>query len=243
MRGDWRETTWGTEATLRYGKALKDYRQGLGSTQVFGTNGPVGWTPATALAVGPTPVVGRKGAYRGVHLATGPFWVIDTAYWLESGDALDPLWAYYNLLTVDINAMDSGSAIPSLTRSHFDALPLGLPSLPEQRRIAALLGAFDALIEANGSLVASLDVRGRDLCAAVAADGEWSTIGEMCAVIETGKRPRGGVAGIVDGMPSVGAESITGLGRWDFSKTKYVPSRLCSCDEARPGKRRGRARL
>jgi type I restriction enzyme S subunit len=40
--------------------------------------------------------------------------------------------------------------------------------------------------------------------------------------IESGSRPKGGVKGIVDGVPSIGAESINGIGVFDFSKTKYV---------------------
>jgi type I restriction enzyme S subunit len=40
--------------------------------------------------------------------------------------------------------------------------------------------------------------------------------------IESGARPKGGVKGIEHGVPSIGAESINGLGVFDFSKTKYV---------------------
>ena len=50
-----------------------------------------------------------------------------------------------------------------------------------------------------------------------------STLGNEISVLETGKRPRGGVAGIPQGIPSVGAESIVRVGEYDFSKTKYVP--------------------
>ncbi len=42
--------------------------------------------------------------------------------------------------------------------------------------------------------------------------------------IESGSRPKGGVKGISSGVPSIGAESINGLGVFDFSKTKFVPS-------------------
>ena len=40
--------------------------------------------------------------------------------------------------------------------------------------------------------------------------------------IESGSRPKGGVKGILKGVPSIGAESINGLGVFDFSKTKYI---------------------
>ncbi len=41
--------------------------------------------------------------------------------------------------------------------------------------------------------------------------------------LEVGGRPKGGVPGYTDGVPSIGAESIVGLGVFDYSKTKYVP--------------------
>ncbi len=41
--------------------------------------------------------------------------------------------------------------------------------------------------------------------------------------LEVGGRPKGGVSGYTEGVPSIGAESIVDLGIFDFSKTKYVP--------------------
>jgi type I restriction enzyme S subunit len=42
------------------------------------------------------------------------------------------------------------------------------------------------------------------------------------SVLETGRRPKGGVSGIESGIPSIGAESITRMGEFEFGKTKYV---------------------
>ena len=39
--------------------------------------------------------------------------------------------------------------------------------------------------------------------------------------IESGKRPKGGATS--EGLPSIGAENIKGLGYYDYSKTKYIP--------------------
>src|SRR2546421_2490605 len=41
--------------------------------------------------------------------------------------------------------------------------------------------------------------------------------------LEVGGRPKGGVSAYATGIPSIGAESIVGLGIFDYSKTKYVP--------------------
>lgn len=45
---------------------------------------------------------------------------------------------------------------------------------------------------------------------------------QWLSVLETGRRPKGGVSGILDGVPSIGAESIVRIGEFDYSKTKYV---------------------
>lgn len=150
---EWRQTAWGELATLRYGKALRDYRNDSGPTTVFGTNGPIGFVSSAPHSGGPGVIVGRKGAYRGIHYTDGPFSVIDTAFWLEPIEKLDLRWAYYELLTHDINSMDSGSAIPSTSRDAFYQLPVVVPPLKEQRAIAATLGALDDKIESNRRMI------------------------------------------------------------------------------------------
>lgn len=52
----------------------------------------------------------------------------------------------------------------------------------------------------------------------------WSVDRADCwlSVLETGRRPKGGVAGVIEGVPSIGAESIVRIGEFDYSKTKYV---------------------
>ncbi len=155
MTVEWRQCTWGDLATLEYGKALRDYKRPSGPTRVYGTNGPVGWTESPPLASGPGVVVGRKGAYRGVHFSPADFSVIDTAFYLKPKTDFDMRWAYYHLLTQDINALDSGSAIPSTSRADFYSLPVSVPPLAEQRVIAAVLADIDAKAAAEKAVAVS----------------------------------------------------------------------------------------
>lgn len=148
---------------------------------MYGANGPIGWAPQ-ALGSGPTVVVGRKGAYRGVHYAPGPFWVIDTAYWLRPLTPLNSRWAYYQLLTQDINGHDSGSAIPSLSRSDFYSLPVGVPPLPEQDAIGEVLGALDDKIDANGRLVPKLRDLAKSLLQRAADPATTYGVGDVADV-------------------------------------------------------------
>ncbi|WP_448655893.1 restriction endonuclease subunit S [Microbacterium lacticum] len=152
----WEVTTWGTISDLRYGKALRDYRGAGGDVPVFGTNGPVGLTDSPQCR-GPGVIIGRKGAYRGVHYSELPFWVIDTAFYLAPKSRIDMRWAYYSLQLADINGLDSGSAIPSTTRESFGAIAVLVPPLPEQQAIAEVLGALDDKIAANTALATAAD--------------------------------------------------------------------------------------
>ena len=157
MSAEWLQTTWGEVATLDYGKAIRDYQNADGEYPVYGTNGPIGWHH-TALCRTPGVIVGRKGAYRGIHYSDKPFFVIDTAFFVNPKVDMDLRWAYYCLLTYDINGMDSGSAIPSTSRDEFYKLPVALPSKVEQVQIAKTLALFDDRItllrETNATLEA-----------------------------------------------------------------------------------------
>jgi type I restriction enzyme, S subunit len=153
---DLRSTTWGDVCELKYGRGLRGYKDAEGAVPVYGTNGPIGWCDEPLSKI-PSVIVGRKGAYRGVHYSHQPFYVIDTAFFLVPSAQLDTKWAYYNLLTVDINGMDSGSAIPSTSRDDFYRLPLSLPSLTEQKAITSVLGALDDKIENNRRMNETLE--------------------------------------------------------------------------------------
>ena len=161
-QADWPETRWGDIATLEYGRALRGYDTENGSFRVFGTNGPIGWHDH-ALCENASVIVGRKGAYRGIHYSAEPFFVIDTAFYLSPKVEMDTRWAYYTLLTQNINGMDSGSAIPSTSRDEFYSLPVSVPPLSEQRAIAHILGTLDDKIELNRRMNETLEAMARAL--------------------------------------------------------------------------------
>lgn len=233
MPSDWMQATWGDLAVLEYGKALRGYQNvAHGDVRVFGTNGPIGWT-SEAMGFGPTVIVGRKGAYRGVNYAPGAFWVIDTAYWLGPVTELNARWAYYQLLTQDINGRDSGSAIPSLSRSDFYSFSVDVPPLPEQQAIAEVLGALDDKIEANSRLVPLL----RDLAKAMlqrAADRASSYLVGEVADVRKGLSYTG--AGLADaGMPMVNLANAENFGWLKRSGFKYYTGPYKPRHVAQPG--------
>ncbi|MGZ8521455.1 MAG: restriction endonuclease subunit S [Candidatus Binatia bacterium] len=158
--GDWRQTTWGDEISLEYGKGIRDYSQTDGLYRVFGSNGPIGWT-TEPLAPGPGVILGRKGAYRGVCYSPDSFYVIDTAYYVRPKTELDMRWLYYAIIFHKLGEIDDGSPIPSTTRSAVYVRDLDVPSIEEQRAIAALLGILDDKIELNRQMNVTLEATAR----------------------------------------------------------------------------------
>lgn len=167
MKSEWdkgMKLTWGDIISLEYGKPVPDKFQTNGDVPVFGTNGQIGTSNLPPLCSHASTIVGRKGAYRGVHYSNVPFSVIDTAFFVEETTKLtDSKWIYYKLLTLDINRMDSGSAIPSTDRSEIYSLPVTVPPLPTQRKIASILSALDDKIETNNAICRNLEEQARAL--------------------------------------------------------------------------------
>lgn len=144
---------WGDLITLEYGKPIKDKESANGPIPVYGTNGQIGTSHLKPLCEHPSFILGRKGAYRGVHYSDTPFSVIDTAFYAKPiSDKVDLKWAYYKFLTYDINRMDSGSAIPSTDRYEIYSIDVDLPDLVTQRRVVSVLELLDNKIQDNNKI-------------------------------------------------------------------------------------------
>ena len=149
---------WGDLITLEYGKPSKDKESVDGPIPVYGTNGQIGTSHLKPLCEHPSFILGRKGAYRGVHYSDTPFSVIDTAFYAQPiSDKVDLKWAYYKFLTYDINRMDSGSAIPSTDRYEIYSINVDLPDLATQRKVVSVLELLDNKIQDNNKINDNLE--------------------------------------------------------------------------------------
>jgi len=155
MSSEWKKTYWGDISTLHYGKRLSNYKNRNGQFHVYASGGIVG-TCDKFLCPKNGVIVGRKGNL-GFHYSEKPFFVIDTAFWLETSEIVDEKWSYYKLISEDISYLDSGSAIPSMSRESFYSIPVLLPSLIEQKRIAEILTNLENKIELNKKINSTLE--------------------------------------------------------------------------------------
>lgn len=190
---------------------------------------------------GPGIVIGRKGTLGSIHYTDDDYWPHDTTLWSKDLKGNYPRFVYYYLHTIDFKRFDVGNSNPTLNRNHIHGLKARIPPPSTQRRIADILSAYDDLIDNNRRRMALLEESARQLyqewfvrlrfpghehirITNGVPEGWQRKVLENCVSdLETGNRPKGGVSGIFDGVPSIGAESIVGAGHFDFSQTKYVP--------------------
>ncbi len=132
-----------------------------------------------------------------------------------------------------LSLSQGGATRNALTKKMIEDIEVVLPTLSNQERITSLLSSLDAKIELNRRINDNLEEQAQALFRSWFVDfepwrgvmpesWEYVRVGDIPCTIETGKRPKGGVANITDGVPSIGAESIKGIGYYDFSKTKYI---------------------
>jgi len=160
-------------------------------------------------------------------------------------DSLDYRFLFYSFLHKGRNGefapLFTGSTIKHLPREKLAKVEIAYPRLEVQSRIADILSAYDDLIENNRRRMALLEDAARQLYRewfvrlrfpgyehtritnGVPEGWERRRLDQCILVLEAGNRPKGGVYDISEGVPSIGAESIVGVGRFDFGATKYVP--------------------
>jgi type I restriction enzyme, S subunit len=159
---------------------------------------------------------------------------------------VDRKWLYYYLLAeMDrLSGVAGGTAQKNLLLRDMRGFQVELPERHTQLRIASILSAYDDQIENNTRRIAILEEMARRIYEewfvrfrfpghesvrmveskiGLAPEG-WAalTVGGVLRSLESGSRPKGGIDPNERGVPSIGAENINGLGRYDYGKEKFV---------------------
>lgn len=204
-----------------------------GKYPIYGGNGIMGFTNCSNSS--DVVIIGRVGAYCGsVHFSKGNCWISDNAISAKVKDNNSIDYLFYLLSSLNLNQHHIGGAQPLMTQGIINNIKIPKHSLDEQKKIAAILSSLDEKIETNRRINARLEELAQALFKSWFIDFEpfggkmpddwtYKSVADYPHDIETGKRPKGGVSGITEGIPSIGAESIKGIGYYDYSKTKFVP--------------------
>lgn len=110
---DWQAVILGDIITLEYGKSLPDKVRRAGDVPVYGSNGVVGAHDEALVPTGGI-IVGRKGTAGSVTVSPGPFWPIDTTYFVKARKAVDWDWLAATLHHACLNELNEATGVPGL---------------------------------------------------------------------------------------------------------------------------------
>ncbi len=154
---EWKEYLFKEVAWLNYGKSLPERDRKDGIYPVYGSGGIVGYHEKPYVKSKGL-VIGRKGSVGTVYLSKKPFYPIDTVYYIDEIDKHHQFeFFYYYVQKLGLENFNNDAAVPGLNRNLVHKLKIKLPPLPTQRRIAAILSAYDELIETNNCRIKILE--------------------------------------------------------------------------------------
>ncbi|HBX55247.1 MAG TPA: restriction endonuclease subunit S, partial [Pseudomonas sp.] len=110
----------------------------------------------------PGVVIGRKGSLGTVHYLKAKYWPHDTTLWVKDFKGNDPRFIYYFLQTLHLENFDVGSSNPTLNRNHLHKIRVLFPK-KQQKKIAAVLSAYDDLIDNNRRRIELLEQMAEEL--------------------------------------------------------------------------------
>lgn len=130
---------------FRYGKGLPEAKRNRGNIPVYGSNGAVGFH-SDGITDGPTIIIGRKGSIGEVNISDGACWPIDTTYYVDRQCTRHDIhWLAHALRTLRLSDLNKATGVPGLNRDDAYEREIWVPSLAEQKRIAAILDQADTV--------------------------------------------------------------------------------------------------
>jgi len=155
---EWKKVKLSEIAHLNYGKSLTSGIRKIGKVPVYSSSGITGWHD-TALVNEDGIVIGRKGNVGSIFYADGPFYCIDTAYYIKKSELKCNIkYFYYLLKTLGLEKLNEDSAVPGLNRDTAHSQQFLYPEkIDAQNRIAEILSALDDKIELNRQTNATLE--------------------------------------------------------------------------------------
>ena len=148
----WSEMEFEDFATLQRGKDLTRSQFREGTIPVAGSNGVIGYHD-TAIAIAPGITVGRSGSVGKVTVYNEDFWPHNTSLYVRDFHGNDPHFAGYLLESLNLTRFKTGASVPTLDRNSFKTLPVLVPPLSEQKKIAHILSTVQRAIEAQERII------------------------------------------------------------------------------------------
>lgn len=163
LRSDsWSKVPLGEVVTLQRGFDLPAQKRNPGKVPIVSSSGVSDYHSEVGVK-GPGVVTGRCGTIGQVFFIKEDYWPLNTTLWVNDFHGNDPLFTSYLLRTIDFQSCSDKSSVPGVNRNDLHRIPVSLPPLAEQKRIASILGALDDKIELNRRMNAKLEDMARTL--------------------------------------------------------------------------------
>ncbi len=162
MAGEWKTVKLGDVLTLQRGFDLPSQKRNPGKVPIVSSSGISDYHSEVGVK-GPGVITGRYGTIGQVFLIKEDYWPLNTTLWVKDFHGNDPQFTSYLLRTVDFRSCSDKSSVPGVNRNDLHRIPVLLPPLPEQKRIAHILGTLDDKIELNRRMNKTLEEMARAL--------------------------------------------------------------------------------
>lgn len=146
--------------TFQRGYDLPKAKMKNGIYPVIGSSGIIGYHNEYTTEA-PSITIGRSGSVGKPFLYKGKSWSHNTALYVKEYKNADPIFIYYFLQSLNLGHYAGGSAVPTLNRNHIHSLPVIIPPLNVQEKIAAILSSLDDKIEINRRINENLENQAR----------------------------------------------------------------------------------
>ncbi|MFW0738850.1 restriction endonuclease subunit S [Flavobacterium sp. T12S277] len=154
---DWEVKKLGEIAKVKHGRDQKKVICDSGIYPILGTGGEIGRTNSF-LYDKPSVLIGRKGTIDKPRFMDTPFWTVDTLFYTELSQDIVPIWLFNVFQTINWYYYNESSGVPSLSGSNISAIPLPIPPLLEQQKIASILSTWDNAIDITKKVLSNLEV-------------------------------------------------------------------------------------
>lgn len=106
----------------------------------------------------------RKGTLDNIMYVKWKFRTIDTMYYsIVNKEKVDIKYLYYYLNKLDLSWMYTWTALPSMTFWWYYNVPVTIPDIEEQQKIAKVLSTIDDKIELNNKINSELEAMAKEL--------------------------------------------------------------------------------
>ena len=117
-----------------------------------------------ALYSGEAILLPRKGTLSNIMYVNESFWTVDTMYYAVVNDKLaDAFYLYSYLSQLDLSNLDSGSTLPSMTKSAYESIVVKLPDLKIQKAVSTVLFNIRKKLEINNQINQELEAMAKTL--------------------------------------------------------------------------------